>query len=376
MITKKLTCVLIAVIVAMTMSFSFSLDSASASSSKVKRLSYSTKSNMSSITVKWKKKKNIKKYVIYKKEVTKYMFKDDNAAAFKWKGFKKIAKTSGSNKSYTDRKVKKHHYYVYAVKAYKKVKGKNKLAYTTYIKDEYDSYSAACPGLGRPDLFNDGSGEFNYNTNSKFWLYTQTEYGVKPASIMLYRKAKGDTKYKKIKTVKYAYGKSISDSSVKPGKVYYYKIRTKIRYKGKTYYSKYSNIVRIPNFNEKPQFDIETISTGDVERYIKITSKKNNGILTFNTAQLYINDEEDEESTINIFQYSTDGVNWSDMGTKPIKLEAEGTIYLRLTGKSVATISNLTSTDGAVSYDGPWPGRSVMTFDFARGKATVSQFYD
>ena len=56
---------------------------ASAASKKAKRLPISLKSNMKSISVKWKKKKDIKKYVIYRTDVTKAVTDQDYDRKYK-----------------------------------------------------------------------------------------------------------------------------------------------------------------------------------------------------------------------------------------------------------------------------------------------------
>ena len=81
----------------------------------------------------------------------------------KMSDYKKIATVSGKKKSYEDKKVKNNHYYAYVVNAYKKVKGKYKLAYTSYNSE---SYEYCCRRLGIPELLNGGDGENFSNSKS------------------------------------------------------------------------------------------------------------------------------------------------------------------------------------------------------------------
>ena len=165
-------------------------NAASATSERAKRLPISLKSNMKSISVKWKTKKNVKRYVIYRTDVTKAVTDQDYDRMYKMSDYKKIAKVSGTKKSYKDKKVKNNHYYAYVVNAYKKVKGKYKLAYTSYDSDYYEY---CCRGLGIPELLNGGDGENYTNSKSCVYLYHQTYCGVEPSSVVLYRKADGES---------------------------------------------------------------------------------------------------------------------------------------------------------------------------------------
>lgn len=346
--------------------------------SKVKYMSFSTNPTMNSIELKWKKKKGIKYYVIYKKDVTKIVdpTSGDNDATLKMSQYKKIKTVKAGKKkfTYTDKKVKKHHYYAYVIKAYKANK---KLAYSSY---DNGSFEYACPGLAAPTLLNDGSGEFHTNTNKRFYFWCMPEVtSIEPADTILYRKAAGEKKYKRIGSFK-AKNATLSDSSVKKGKTYYYKAKTRIKYRGKYYYSKSSNVVRIENGNLTGYFTIDIINNDEsaLTRTIKMTSDKLNGTLTIKSPLVYF-PEDDEinetgENIVEIAQYSTDGTTWKSM-SKSIKLAPGKSVWLKLTGKNVTSASKYVCDEGFADYSAPWIGFTKFTFDFANKKAAAEYTY-
>lgn len=378
---KKLTCLLMTVVMALTMTFGVTTDPVMAGSNTVKHLSVSLKSNMTSVSVKWKKKKNIKKYVIYRTDVTKDVLDPDKDYTYKMSKYKKIGTVSGRKKSFTDKKAKKNHYYAYVVKAYKKVKGKYKLAYTSYKKDYYD-YS--CRGLGIPELLNGGTGEDYSNSISRIYLYHQSYSGTDPTSVILYRKAKGESEYKKVKftTVEKIRNQAgmIKDTTVKPGKIYYYKIQTKKNYKGKSYYSKKSKTLRIPVVNVTGRFDVTAIPvSGDLnEIIVKFTSDKYNGTLTLSQPET----SEGEEDDIRALSYSYDNVIWESMTDNKAVLKPGKTIYIKFSGNGVAEENEFSFGEDcddslvSVSYDNPLFRPYVLYVDLAKNTAEAYPFYD
>lgn len=380
---KRISCLFLALIMVLTMTSAVTADTGHAAS-KVKTLNCSAKSAMKSVNLKWKKKRGVTKYVIYKKDVTKYRSKIYSVgdSAVKKVKCKKIAKVSGKKTGYKDKKAKKDHFYVYIVKAYKK----NKLAYTT-------KRMIQCPGLAAPELMDYGNSGEPLHTNSKLYLLTESDYGKVPAQVILYRKAKGETKYKKIKTVK-ASRRSVklNDATVKLGKVYYYKVKTRVKYKGKYIYSKYSNIVRIPNFRIKGTFTLEKLpypsgSDNYSAMYIKMTSDKGNGTLILKKSVIYTNPD-NEESQVNIDGYSSTwsgdpedfliGDMWKHVDEDGwAKLAPGETIYLRYSGKMYNWENwPLVCNDGAVDYECPLAGTARLTFNFKENKATVVMYQE
>lgn len=378
---KKIICLFVAVVMAATLTIGATIDTGMAASKTVKRLQVSLKSNMTSISVKWKRKQNIKRYVIYRADVTKDVLDQENDYTYKMSQYKRIGKVSGKKRSYADKKAKRDHYYAYVVKAYKKVRGKYKLAYTSYNKDYYD-YS--CRGLGVPDLLNGGDGE-NYSNSLKcIYLYHQSYSGVDPTSVILYRKAKGDSKYKKVRfttveKIRNLAG-TIKDTTVTPGKIYYYKIKTKKKYKGKTYYSQRSKAIRIPAVNVKGRFAVSAIPVSEDpnEIIVKFTSDKYNGTLTLSQSKW----AEGTEKDVRALGYSYDNVIWKPMTDSKAVLEAGKTIYIRFGGEGISE-KQVFGFDGenegsfvSVSYDSSVFRPYILTVDLAKKTAEARPFYD
>ena len=354
---------------------------ASVASKKVKHLPIRLKSNMKSISVIWKTKKNVIRYVINRIDVTKAVTDQDYDHKYKINDYKKIAKVSGKKKSYKDKKIKNNHYYAYVVNAYKKVKGKYKLAYTSYDSDYYEY---CCRGLGIPELLNGGDGENYTNNKSCVYLYHQTYCGVNPSSVVLYRKAKGESKYKKInyKTVEKIrnLAGTIKDTTVKPGTIYYYKIKTKKKYNGKTYYSKLSKAIRIPVVNVTGKYTVSAIPVPDNpdEIIIGFTSDKYNGVLTISQAKW----TDGIENDICALEYSYDNVIWKSMTGKKAVIEPGKTAYIKFRGKGIAdkdTFSFDEECEGSyvsVAYDSPVFRYHIMTVDLVKNTAEVFPLYD
>ena len=358
-----------------------SVKTASVSSKKVKRLPIRLKSNMKSISVIWKTKKNIKRYVIYRIDVTKDVTDQDYDRMYKMSDYKKIATVSGKKKSYEDKKVKNNHYYAYVVNAYKKVKGKYKLAYTSYNSE---SYEYCCRRLGIPELLNGGDGENFSNSKSCVYLYHQTYCGVNPSSVVLYRKADGESKYKKInyKTVEKIQNLAgtIKDTTVKPGTIYYYKIKTKKKYNGKTYYSKLSKPLRIPVVNVTGKYTVSAIPVPDNpdEIIIGFTSDKYNGELTLSQSKW----TDGTENDIRALEYSYDNVIWKSMTGSKAVIEPGKKAYIKFGGKGIANRNRFSFDEEcegsfvSVSYDSPVFRYHILTVNLAKNTAEVSPLYD
>ena len=265
--------------------------------------------------------------------------------------------------------------------AYKKVKGKYKLAYTSYDSDYYEY---CCRGLGIPELLNGGDGENYTNNKSCVYLYHQTYCGVNPSSVVLYRKAKGESKYKKInyKTVEKIrnLAGTIKDTTVKPGTIYYYKIKTKKKYNGKTYYSKLSKAIRIPVVNVTGKYTVSAIPVPDNpdEIIIGFTSDKYNGVLTISQAKW----TDGIENDICALEYSYDNVIWKSMTGKKAVIEPGKTAYIKFRGKGIAdkdTFSFDEECEGSyvsVAYDSPVFRYHIMTVDLVKNTAEVFPLYD
>lgn len=378
---KKIICLFVTAVMTITIILGTATDTGMAASKTPKKLSISLKSNMTSITVKWKKKKNIKKYVIYRTDVTKDVLDQEKNYTYSMSQYKKIGTVSGKKKTFIDRKAKKDHYYAYVVKAYKKVKGKNKLAYTSYKREDYD-YS--CRGLAVPDLLNGGDGENYTNSTKSIYLYHQSYTGVEPTSVILYRKAQGESKYKKIKfttveKIRNLAG-TIKDTSVSPGKTYYYIIKTTKKYKGKKYYSKSSKAIRIPVVNVRGKFNVSAIpvSGNPNEIIVKFTSDRFNGTLTLSQSKWSGGTDKD----IRAIEYSYDNSTWKSMTGSNAVLEPNKTIYIKFSGDNISERQELYFDEEwegsfvSVSYDSPVFRPYILNVNLTNGVAEAYPLYD
>ena len=392
-IISKISIILIAAAVMISMTLVFPANTSFAASKKVKHINITTSPTMKTIKLKWKHKKGVRQYVIYRKLVESNPYITD----YKMSEYEKIGKVkvrAGKKKyTYKDKKVEKNQYYAYVLKAYKKKKGRKYLAYTSYQEGvmEYD-----CCGLQEPELLNGGYGENYMNGKNRTYLYVQRVSGVEPSSAVLYRKAKGQSKYKKIKVKKveagsFGCGMFYRDSSVKPGKIYYYKAKTVKKKKGKKYYSKASNTVRIPAVNFLAYYDVESVTApGEVGFFIiKISSAKYNGKLTLaHEAQASYSTEgnaAEDGKMLLLSQYSKGGKTWKTIPAKGLNIKAGQTRYLKFVssdsenvnfGGNATEQSNLFMESADVEYDGPGNGFTQLDLDLVQGSGTAYMEWD
>lgn len=202
-----------------------------------------------SILVKWVKYRKATKYVIYRAASKKC---DGLIKRSKFKKIKTI-KNRKVNK-YNDKKIKFSRYYTYYIKVFK-----GKKVYT----DTYSPYDQdyACKGLSPPELFNSTNEEDVTHGKLQICLYVDSNArGAKKAKkFVLYKKQKGQKKYKKI-TLKKISG-HYYDTNITKGKTYYYKAKSYKKKKGKKkFYSMYSNVLKVSAVDFKGQFNVNTIS--------------------------------------------------------------------------------------------------------------------
>ncbi len=346
-----------------------------------KKLSISLTPHMNDITVEWKDDNKISKYVIYRVDVTEDVLGPERDMTFELSSYEKIAEVPCGKGSYIDKSVKTDHYYAYVVKAYQKIKEKNRLV---YISDEYDDqYMCQCCGLSAPDLLNGGYGEFSTNSKDCLYLYYQIYYGVEPTSVILYRRAEGETEYQKIdfETVEELREGSgeIKDSSVEPGEIYYYKIKTVRKDDGKEYCSKQSDYVRIPAVNFTGEYTVSKQPvSGDPDKVIvKLKSDRYNGRLKISRIDP---DSDDEENAVQVIDFSFDNESWRSMKDQDAVISPGDTVFIQFGGKEIASAREiyLDSDNGSVrlDYDGPGAGSGIMSIDFDRKIAEVYQNFD
>ncbi len=394
-VTKKLLVLILAVVTAVSMALVIPAESVSAAgSSKVKTLKYSMKPAMGSITLKWKKQK-VSYYLIYR---TGFNVKESwQIEPVPMSKYKRVKKVSGKKTSWKDKRVKNGQYYSYVIRGYKKSKGKTVLVYDTFRTDCVDYQ---CPGLERPSVINGGYGEFHMNSKDKLYLYVQRDCGVRPDGVVIYRKAAGASKYKKIKAKKvekgrYDSGKTYRDSSVKPGTVYYYKTRTYVKKNGKKKYSPYSPALKLSATNFKGKYTVKSAtSAGTVKEFVvKLTSDKYNGVLTLKGGKgsegpVYsttANGRDYGQQQLELVSCSRDFKNWSGFASTGMKISGGQTVWLKFRfvsgsgyySAASGEYSNIYMDCEKVDYDGSaGPGSTEMTILLTDGTASAFSDYD
>ncbi len=334
---KRLLTLLLAVMTALSMAMVLPATDAFAAG-KVKTINYKMVPYMSAIKVKWKKQ-NVSYYLIYRTEFkVKSVYEIEPVPM---SAYKRVKKLSGSKAAWTDRNVKKNRYYDYVIRGYRKAKGRDKLVCTSYRKG-VTNYQ--CPGLQRPDLINGGYGENYSNSKSRLYLYVQRTDGVTPTGAVIYRKAEGDSGYKKIKVSKaekgsFKYGKTYADSSVTPGQTYYYKARTYVKTKKGNRYSSYSKAVKLSAVNFTGTYTVRAMTEpGTVEDFtIHMVSDEDNGVLTMEGGSGYegpvymtkTGSEDYGAQSISLEAYSDDGTTWMEIPPDGLIIKAGQAVWLR-----------------------------------------------
>lgn len=393
---KKSIAILCAIAIVTTM---FTLAKPMKTEAKVKPIkNFKLKPGVKSMKLTWKKNKKVSYYKIYRYKI-KRSEDIEYLDLIEKKKYKKIA-TTKNKKSYNDKKVKRNKWYAYYINGYKKRKGKDKLIYSTY-ENKLDPYEYV--GLDKPELYNAGCGESNENTINKLYLVAMFDFGATPQKVMVYRKANGEKKYKKIATYKVkknAYQLEFVDKTVTPGKTYSYKVRSYRKYKKKKYYSKYSQVERISALNLVGKYKVDCLTpAGEVDTFrFKMTGKdKYNGDLTVMPANkdYYYSYTYTEAKNkpfwsydCHINSYSTDGVTWKAIpqkgvilkGTNSLFFEAKLNIPFNVTtipkvyfGGDSGCYESYIYSDYLFKYygSGMWLNYAAGNIDFLKKSATV-----
>ena len=159
-----------------------------------------------------------------------------------------------------------------------------------------------------------------------FYLDHYDNKQISPDGFIVYRKNKKG-KFVKVADIK-KQGVNFIDKNVEAGRSYTYKARSYKKINGKTYYSVYSDEVRVSAVNKAGKFKISF--DGKDKDTIKVeSSDKNNG--TIRICEPYF---KDDSTTYNIEQYSIDGSKWIKTdGTDIPELKAGKTIRFKLAGE-------------------------------------------
>ncbi|MCR4604879.1 MAG: hypothetical protein K5639_02660 [Eubacterium sp.] len=201
--------------------------------------------------------------------------------------------------------------------------------------------------------------------------------GLKPTGVMIYRKAKGEKKYKKIATLKKKSSFKYKDKNVTAGDKYYYKVRAYRKVNGKKKYSKYSEVLVRSAVYKEPKYTVEITDRSSESMTIKITSKKNNGITYFDINPYALCDDKDEiedvipENPAYIESYSYDGENYIELEEKKeIELKGKETVYLQFSKADENSDLSKGKFLGTIEiYYNAWPCFILFSLDEGTAKA-------
>ena len=305
-----------------------------AAEAKTKRMNRDVTPRLKTIKVSWNKKFGAKKFIVYRL-VTKTDGDFGENSFPKKKDFKKC-KTVKNKKSFIDKKVKKGKFYSYYIDALNK---KGKVIATTW--DE--SLDLVKIGMVTPRVSNLGYGEDYTNSAKKLYIDVMgadSGYWPKKMGTIIYRKAKGAKKFKKIKKAYYKKAGSIDyvDKKVKPGTTYLYKARNFVKKGKKTHYSKYSKILEIGAVNFRAKYKVESLTKSGVYEgksmtaIIKFSNAiKYNGSTYFYDKTIYRSDSKmgEFEYSMTVKEYSYDNKTWVKK-TNKVKLPTNGALYLKV----------------------------------------------
>lgn len=273
------------------------------------------------------------------------------------KSFKRI-KTfkSGSTLTYSNTGLLANTEYFYRIKAYKVKAGKK----------VYGRYSWSKQGnAGIPQELR-GFSAYSSDANTIFthWYYDKWAEGV-----LIYRSTSKAGPYKQIgktlMTVNEGYW--YDDSSVTPGKTYYYKARPYITYKGKVIKGKYTKVSGQPAVRKHPQADGEILSVSGQpkELIFKLTLKdygydteffimdaESLGKLDFYQHWQNGTAEESRSTEMKLTGLSRDGEVWQDSGS--IVVKPKETVYVKAYADDDMVIGGETRAEWSiyVNYNG------------------------
>lgn len=278
---------------------------------------------------------------------------DPDGGTEKWKTIKTF-KTS--KKSYLIKKLKKGNYYNFEITFGNKKNGKFKPMRYEYVYNMYTGLS--------PSWWNDYAGS-DAECSPNFidlWGFNSGD-GLPATGIQIYRKVKGG-KWTKIKTVKKK-DFSFRDKDVKPGKTYYYKLRSYGTYKKKRVYSPWSDTMKKSAINYVGKYTCQLVSPDMESITVKLSSDRYNGELVMDPDGFYFGEDVDWiEQCLTITEISIDGENWTK--ADKITLKAGESIYLKFEEpqgthdlREITEISN-----DYVKYDG-WPSFLYLTINGA-----------
>lgn len=358
-----------------------------AKSSKTAKVSYETTSHPGSIHIKWKVAKatssstddseqaasSASRYEIYRKDITGAVYTSDDVP---FEDYDKIGSTSGEQSDFDDRKAENGHYYTYVIRGFDDA---DKIVCDNF-KSNVTQY--ACAGLAKPDLINNGYGENNENTPKRLHLLVQIDGGMSADGIKVYRKADSEDEFTLIRPEKVHYEDDgygmgsfeIEDTSIKPGNIYTYKVRTFAEESGERVESEYSDTVKMYAVNFVGQYKISGLSvdSGSSRLSLTLESDPENGKLSLRkgaAATLVVKNSKGKEKTFDLKLEHKKAIKAGEKmtltfvcgGKLPKMDEPEGT---------------LTIEDEGTEYDIGIIGYTTLELDLAKGTGTAFTDYD
>ncbi len=151
----------------------------------------------------------------------------------KYKKVGTVSKKSGTDSyTYTDSGVKIGTKYYYKVICTKTVSGKT-------IKSGYSDIKSVTAAPGKPGISvkTTDSGKLKIS-----WKAVKKSSSKNVDGYVVYRSTSKNGKYSKVKTISKGSTTSFTDSGLKNGKTYYYKVRAYVNVKGKKVYGEYSSV--------------------------------------------------------------------------------------------------------------------------------------
>ena len=380
-------------------------DKAAEESDSASRISYVTTSHPGMIHIEWKPAKgagqaggntsgsekdddnakegagqasdSVSRYEIYRKDVTGAIYTSDDVP---FEEYDKVGSVSGEQTDFDDKDVTNGHYYTYVVRGF----DGDKIICDSFSRNvtQYE-----CAGLAKPDLIDNGYGENNENSPKCLYLLVQIDSGMSADGIEICRRAKGEDKFSRIKPGKVqseddGYGTftfEIEDTSVKPGNLYEYKVRTFVEENGERVESEYSDIVQMSSVNFIGQYKVSRFKIDRASSKVTLTlkSNSNNGTLKLDKgahATLDINNSNNTDSSEKDRSYALTLDH-----KKVIKAGEKTKLTFTCGGKlpeSCKPDGTLIIEDEGVNYDIGILGYTTLSLDLSEGAGTVFVDYD
>ncbi|MBQ9155798.1 MAG: fibronectin type III domain-containing protein [Eubacterium sp.] len=290
----------------------------------------STATGKTSVRLSWPNKKNVARWKIRRA----LQDKNGNTGSFK------TIKTLGAGKkSFVVKGLKKNRSYVFEIRGFRKKKGKYVEAYysevydyTGLAKTSWDEYAYSDPYCSPERI------DLSMNKSTQ---------GLSVKGYQIYRKKEGTSAYKKIATIKKKSPGVYKDKNVEKGASYQYKFRSYTKYKGKTIYSPFSDVLKRSAVYQKGKFTSRQVKLAKAEVIVNVTSQKYNAKLSLDSIEYdfrigggqYSDEYEDEMAPVTLTGWSKDGISWTEAKkNQSVTLKDGESLYLRFKGDGASDL--------------------------------------